>query len=228
MANYLIVGSGSTIGRSVIELLLKEDHSLTTVSRQQSGSYSGQVAHLQLNIMEEVIPHESIPQLDGLVYLPGTINLKPFRTLKPENFRHDLDVNLLGAVSVIQAALPKMKEQSAIVMFSSVAVQAGMPYHSTVAVSKGAVEGLVRSLAAELAPHVRVNAVAPSLVDTNLSQRLINSDEKQKAVRERHPLKTYGQPEDIAEMVTYLLSPKSRWITGQIIGIDGGLSKLRM
>ncbi|MDZ7358758.1 MAG: SDR family oxidoreductase, partial [candidate division KSB1 bacterium] len=169
--------------------------------------------------------------LDGVVYCPGTINLRPFRQLKEEDFLTDFKINALGAVKTIQGTLNRMKkvEQTAsIVLFSTVAVQTGMSYHASIASAKGAVEGLTRSLAAELAPKIRVNCIAPSLTDTPLAARLLGSEEKQQAAAERHPLKRFGQPEDIANLACFLLSDESSWITGQVLHVDGGMSSVRL
>lgn len=168
--------------------------------------------------------------LDGLVYLPGTINLKPFRALKPMDFLHDFEVNVLGAIKVLQAALKALKagENSSVVLFSTVAVAQGMPFHSSIATSKGAIEGLMRALAAELAPSIRVNAIAPSLTATPLASKLLSTPEKMEASAKRHPLQRLGKPEDIAAMAAFLLGKQSSWITGQVFGVDGGLSQLKV
>lgn len=166
--------------------------------------------------------------LDGLVYCPGTINLKPFHRLTEDDFLNDLRVNLLGAVNVIQKVLPNLKDagSSSIVLFSTVAVQTGMGFHASIAASKGAVEGLTRSLASEFAPKIRVNCIAPSLTDTPLAERLLNTPEKRDASAARHPLKAIGNPADIAAAAAFLLSDASSWMTGQILHIDGGMSSI--
>lgn len=168
--------------------------------------------------------------LHGLVYTPGTINLKPFTALKPEDFLADFQLNVLGAIQVIKAALKPLRNAkgSSVVMFSTVAVQLGLNYHTSIATAKGALEGFGRSLAAELASkQVRVNLVAPSLTDTPLAQNLLSTEEKQEASRERHPIGRYGQPEDIARAAVFLLSDDSSWVTGQVLHVDGGLLTLR-
>jgi NAD(P)-dependent dehydrogenase (short-subunit alcohol dehydrogenase family) len=168
--------------------------------------------------------------LDGLVYCPGAVNLKPFARIKPEDFISDYQLQLIGAVKVIQACLPKLKNASnpSIVLFSTVAVQTGFNFHSLVASSKGAVEGLTKALAAEFAPKIRVNCIAPSITDTPLAGALLNSVEKKEANAQRHPLKKIGKPEDLANLAEFLLSEKSGWITGQIIHSDGGMSSLKV
>ncbi|MDZ7765822.1 MAG: SDR family oxidoreductase [Melioribacteraceae bacterium] len=176
---------------------------------------------------------DELPQIsesiDGIVYCPGTINLKPLKSLKIEDFQNDFDVNLLGAVKVIYKYLNNLKsaEKSSIVLFSTVAVQTGMQYHASIASAKGAVEGLTRSLAAEFAPNIRVNCIAPSITSTPLADKLLNNEAKLKASEDRHPLKRIGNAEEIAELVGFLLSDKSGFITGQIIKVDGGISSIK-
>jgi len=181
-------------------------------------------------VLEPTFALDFLPnELDGIVYCPGAIELKPFARISPENFTTDFNLQVLGAIKVVQHCLPQLKKGNApsILFFSTVAVQTGFNFHSQVAVSKGAIEGLTRSLAAELSPTIRVNAIAPSLTETPLAAKLLNSEEKKQANADRHPLKRIGTPSDIAEMAAFLLSSKSAWITGQIIGIDGGMSAIK-
>ena len=168
-------------------------------------------------------------RLDGVVYCPGSIRLKPFARLREQELRDDLDLNLLGAVRTLQAASEPLKrsDRAAVVLFSTVAVGTGMPFHASVAAAKGAVEGLTRSLAAEWAPAIRVNAVAPTITDTPLAGRLLNSDEKRQTAADRHPLKRIATPEDIADAVRWLLTGNSL-VTGQVLQLDAGLSELRL
>jgi len=167
--------------------------------------------------------------LDGVVYCPGSINLKPFHRIKPADFIADYNLQVVGAVKVLQTVLPRLKKSAApsVVLFSTVAVQNGFTFHSQVSSSKGAVEGLVRALSAEFAPKIRVNGIAPSITDTPLASRILGSDEKKEANAQRHPLKKIGQPSDLAEMAVFLLSEKSSWMTGQILHVDGGMSVIR-
>lgn len=164
------------------------------------------------------------------MYCPGTINLKSFSRIGPEEFIADYRLQLVGAVKVIQACLPKLKNaaSSSVVLFSTVAVQTGFPFHSLVASSKGAVEGFTKALAAEFAPKIRVNCIAPSITDTPLAKNLLSSEEKKEASAQRHPLKRIGKPEDLAVLAEFLLSEKSSWITGQVLHIDGGISSLKV
>jgi len=188
------------------------------------------VTHIQHDFSESKPLDLALDSLDGIAYCPGTINLKPFRSLKQKDFEYDFQVNVMGAIQCVQTALPALKKgkSPSIVFFSTVAVNQGMKYHASIATSKGAIEGLTKSLAAELSPDCRVNCIAPSVVDTALAGRILSSPEKKENSANRHPLNKGGEPSDIASMAEFLLSEKSGWVTGQIIGIDGGMSTLRM
>ena len=196
-----------------------------------AASRYGEGAQVVLNNPADALPSEQgLPEvLDGLVYCPGSINLKPFARLSIEDFLSDLSVNLLGAVRSLQVVAPRLKKSScaSVVLFSSVAATLGMPYHASIASSKAAVEGLVKSLAAEWAPHIRVNAIAPSLTDTSLTEKLLNSADKIEAAIKRHPLQKIGNATDIAALASFLLSPSAAWISGQILHADGGLSAIK-
>jgi NAD(P)-dependent dehydrogenase (short-subunit alcohol dehydrogenase family) len=230
MKNYFIVGASSGIGRALSK-------QLTTAGNQVYGTfYKNQPSDVQpnehftfLDANDENLNLDFLPEtIDGLIYCPGSINLLPFARIKPADFIADFNLQVLGAIKVIQAALPKLKKshEPSIVLFSTVAVQTGFNFHSQVALSKGAIEGLTKSLAAEFAPTIRVNAVAPSLTDTNLAAKLLNSDEKRLQNAQRHPLKKIGTPDNIAEVAAFLLSTQAQWITGQIIHVDGGISSI--
>ncbi|MFM7823251.1 MAG: SDR family NAD(P)-dependent oxidoreductase, partial [Bacteroidota bacterium] len=211
--------------------LAGQGHSVTTLSRRNETdlSISG-ITHLQADVTNAQTPLPEISSpINGLVYCPGSITLKPFRSLKADDFINDFQINLLGAVRCIQQYLPRLLETSnpSIVLFSTVAVQSGMAFHASVSAAKGAVEGFGKALAAELAPKVRVNVIAPSLTATPMAEKLTNSEAKLKASEERHPLKRIGQPDEIASMAKYLLSPEAAWVTGQVFHIDGGMSSLK-
>jgi len=229
MKNYVIIGGSSGIGKSLVSLLSSSSRVYATYKEHQqenSETVSYQFYDVTQNDELQNVPEE----IHGLVYLPGTISLRPFNRIKADAFLKDYEVNLVGAVKVIQQLLPNLKKggQSSIVLFSTVAVQTGMGFHSLVASSKGAVEGLTKALAAELAPTVRVNCIAPSLTDTPLAAGLLSSDEKKEASANRHPLKTVGTPEQLAATAKFLLTGDSSWMTGQILHADGGMSSIRM
>jgi NAD(P)-dependent dehydrogenase (short-subunit alcohol dehydrogenase family) len=189
------------------------------------------IRHIAFDVTQDDFPAEAIPdKLKGLAYCPGSIRLRPFARLSPQEFYEDYQINLLGAVVTIKGCLRPLKKAdppSAIVLFSTVAVGTGMPFHASIASAKGAVEGLTRSLAAELAPRVRVNAIAPSLTDTPLANDLLADENKRKAAAERHPLKRTGTPLELANLAEYLITDESSWITGQIYSVDGGMSAIR-
>lgn len=229
MANYLIVGGSSGIGRALVDHLLNDNHQVTVWARERRDLPTGVIFHGVDVTQEDAVAKDLVPDsLDGLAYCPGSIDLKSFRSLKPEAFRAAFELNLVGAVRCLQAAERALKKGSdpAIVLFSTVAVRKGMPFHAAVASAKGAIEGLTRSLAAEYAPKIRVNAIAPSLTDTPLAEKLLSTEDKRQASAERHPLKKVGTAEEVAGLAAYLLSPAAGFITGQIIGQDGGMGSL--
>jgi NAD(P)-dependent dehydrogenase (short-subunit alcohol dehydrogenase family) len=231
MANYLIVGGSSGIGKALVDQLMNEGHQVfATYNTKQSSSNFPNLSYHALNVLDETINLSFLPEkLDGIAFCPGAIALRPFARIQPTDFIADYNLQVVGAIKVIQAALSALKnaEQASIVLFSTVAVQLGLNFHTLVAASKGAIEGLTKSLAAELAPKIRVNAIAPSLTNTPLAAALLNSDQKIEANAERHPLKRVGTPEDISAMAAFLLSPKTSWITGQILSVDGGMGSLK-
>ena len=219
----LIIGGDSAIGKIVASQLVAEGHQVVTTTRRNSDQ-----DQLFFDAESNDPFNHNEASLDGLVYLPGTINLKPFSRLSMDDFLNDFQVNLLGAVNVIQQVLPALKKQpkASIVLFSTVAVSKGLPYHTSTAAAKGAVEGFARALAAELAPKIRVNVIAPSLTDTPLAAKLLANEQRRTASAERHPLHRIGEPQDVATMVSFLLTEKSDWITGQVFAVDGGMSSI--
>lgn len=231
--NFLIIGGSSGIGLAIARQLAKAGHNVFVGSRTAETQATTDSIHpFQFDVLSDPLPAEKLPEsLQGLVYCPGTINLRPFRQLKEEDFLADFRINLLGAVKTIQTVLNPLKkseEPASTVLFSTVAVQTGMAFHASIASAKGAVEGLTRSLAAELAPKIRVNCIAPSLTNTPLAKQLLATPERQKATADRHPLKRYGEPQDIANLACFLLSEESSWITGQVVHVDGGMSSVKM
>jgi 3-oxoacyl-[acyl-carrier protein] reductase len=230
--NILVVGGSSGIGLSLVKLLHQQNANIYVVSRSPSEDWPGDVQYLKLDVTGNLDAVEMFlpQQLHGLVYSVGSINLKPFSRLTAADFLEDFHLNVLGAARMIQQCLKPAKNAggSSIVLISSVAARTGMPYHASVAAAKGAVEGMALSLAAEFAAQqIRVNVVAPSLTDTPLAQNMLSTPEKREAMGKRHPLGKVGQPEDISRAIAYLLSDDSSWVTGQVIGVDGGLGKLK-
>jgi NAD(P)-dependent dehydrogenase (short-subunit alcohol dehydrogenase family) len=231
--NILVVGGTSGIGLALARQLKAQDATVWVASRQPSeGSAGLAVTHVPLDVTGDVGSLTgALPEvLHGLAYCPGTINLKPFPRLTDDDFLRDLQVNVLGAVRVVRAVLPKLKkaDNAGIVFFSTVAARVGMNFHTSVATAKGALEGLTVSLAAELAAsRIRVNAVAPSLTDTPLAGNLLSTPEKRDAADKRHPLGRVGNPDDMAALAALLLSDQGSWLSGQVIHVDGGMSTLR-
>ncbi|WP_438967192.1 SDR family NAD(P)-dependent oxidoreductase [Flavobacterium sp.] len=228
MKNILLIGGSYGIGLALAKEL-QNNNNVFIASRTSEGLENLNVTHLTFDAYTNTLDTSELPEvIDGLVYLPGSINLRPFKGLKIEAFENDLQINFIGLVKVIQAVLPNLiaSKQSSIVLFSSVAASMGMPFHTSVAASKGAIEGFAKALAAEYAPKIRVNVIAPSLTDTPLADKFLNNDVKKEKSSERHPLKRFGQPEDIAQMASFLLSENSSWMSGQILHVDGGMSTL--
>lgn len=225
-----IIGASKGIGLALAQQLAELGHEVYATYAKTAPSLEHQnITWQQFDVLAPT-PLNLPDILDGLVYCPGTIALKPFNRFSTADFQSDYQLQVLGAIQSIQTALPALKksEQAAIVLFSTVAVQQGLPFHSLVSASKGAIEGLTRALAAELAPKIRVNAIAPSLTNTPLAENLLNSDAKREANAARHPLKRVGEAADIAHMAAFLLSDQATWISGQIMHVDGGISSLRV
>ena len=228
--NILIIGGSKGIGLETVNLL-ENDHNVYVASRSKENLENKNITHFTFDVLEDDIDTLDLPeQLDGLVFCPGSINLKPFKMLKPKNFENDIALNFMSLVKITHKLIDKLKasDQASIVYYSTVAVQTGMPFHTSIAAAKGAIEGFARSLAAEYAPKFRVNVIAPSLTDTPLASRLLGNDKKKEKMDERHPLKRVGTPHDIATMTAFLLSDDSSWMTGQVLGVDGGMSSLNV
>ena len=224
--NILLIGGSSGIGLATAKLLT-QNHEVYIASRSSDSLTGLDIHHLPFDVTTDDLSTLDLPaELSGLVYCPGSINLRPFKGLKPEAFEADFQINVMGFVKSLQAVLPKLTTNSSVVLYSTVAVKVGMPFHASVAASKGALEGLGKSLAAELVPKTRVNVIAPSITNTPLADRFLNNEAKMEKSAQRHPLKRVGQADDIAALTRFLLSDESSWMTGQILGLDGGMSTL--
>ena len=213
MKKILLIGSSSDIANY---LLKNNNFEFVCLSSQES----------DFNILDNTT-FPKIDNLDGIVYFPGTVNLRPFSNLRSKDFQKDYEINVLGLVNILKHYQLSLNKNASIVTISSIAAGFGMPFHSSISMCKASVEALIRSLAAEWAPKIRLNCIAPSLVETKMTERLTNSDMKKESIANKHPLKTIGEVSDISNMISFLLSEKSKWITGQTIRIDGGLSTLR-
>lgn len=225
---YIFAGASSAMAIAAASLLRQQGHHVTGISTKQSGN--GYDAFFTVGSYDfGAFPAIEEPA-DGLVYFPGTINLKPFNRYTKDDFLQDYSINALGAAAFVQAYLPNLKKagSGSVVFISTVAVATGMPFHSSIAMAKAALEGLTRSLAAEFAPKIRVNCIAPSLTDTPLSDKFLATPEKRQAAQNRNPARKIGSPADIANAVAFLLTENSAWITGQVLAVDGGMNTLKL
>lgn len=231
--NIVVVGGSHGIGAGIVAGCLAGGAVVTVFSRTPVAEElmsAGAVTHHSLDVLQDDIPAEQLPDtIHGFAYCPGSISLGMLRSVKPQVMRDDFELNVVGAVRSLQAALPGLKAagQSSAVFFGTVAVAQGLPMHTSIAAAKGALEALVRTWAAELAPNVRVNCISPALTNTPLAARLLSSDEKRKSMAARYPLERVGEVEDMAATATFLLGESSGWITGQILRVDGGMSVCR-
>lgn len=227
MKTYIIAGGSNGIGLELVNLLIPQ-HKVVVISRTRGELQDHpNLVHYSYDFSADEALPDLNGKIDGLVYAPGSINLKPFRSLKTFDFQQDWLINFYGAVKFIQHYLPSLNPSSSKVLFSTVAAQTGMAYHTSVAAAKGALESFSKSLAAELAPGTRVNCIAPSLTRTPLADKLISNEARLKAAEERHPLKQIGNPNDIASCALWLLSDQSKFVTAQTFVIDGGISNIR-
>jgi 3-oxoacyl-[acyl-carrier protein] reductase len=227
MKTIIIVGGSKGIGNALVKVLLNS-HKVINISRTEPEINHVNFTHMSCDVISEDLPE--IEKADGLVYCPGSINLKPFARLSIDDFKTDFEINVLGAVKTIQKYLPILKNgnKPSIVLFSTVASKLGMPYHASIATSKSGVEGLVKSLGAELAPIIRINAIAPTVTDTDLASKLLRNEKMIENITERHPLKKFLKPEEVADMVEFLLSEKSASISGQVFEMDCGIVTFKL
>ncbi len=227
MGKYIVVGGSKGIGNAIVNNLLV-NHEVINISRTIPEYSHDNLTHYNCDVISDDLP--DINEADGLVYCPGSINLKPINRLSIDDFKNDFEINVIGAVKTVQKYLPVLKNGTnpSIVFFSTVASDLGMPFHASVAASKSAVEGLTKSLGAELAPIVRVNAIAPTVTDTDLATKLLRNDRMIENMKERHPLKKYLQPKEVADMATFLLSEKAASLSGQIFKMDCGITSFKI
>ena len=222
MKKVLIIGASKGIGKAVAEIM-SDTYELISISRSKPEALKERSLHYSCNVLTDELP--DIEELDGLIYCPGSINLKPFKRITEDDFKQDFDINVLGAVRVIQKYLSALKKGSdaSVVLYSTVAVKMGMPFHASIAVAKAGVEALVKSLGAELSPVIRFNAIAPTITDTSLAEKILRNDTMKQKMRERHPMKSYLDPEDVAAMTEFLISDKSKKVSGQVFEMDCGI-----
>lgn len=227
MKTIIIIGGSRGIGNAVIKTLI-DSHNIINISRTAPELSHANLTHYSCDVLHDELP--TLEAADGLVYCPGSINLKPIARLSLDDFKADFEINVLGAVKSIQKYLPLLKNgyEPSIVLFSTVAAKLGMPFHASIATSKAGVEGLTKSLAAELAPIIRVNAIAPTITDTDLASKLLRNDKMKENITERHPLKKFLNPEEVAGMVEFLLSYKAASISGQVFEMDYGIVSLKI
>ncbi len=222
MKNILLIGGSSGIGYE-LSMKLENDHKVF-VSTRNPDKFSGSNITAQKLDLDEDYNADWLPDsLDGFIYLPGTINLRPFKGLKPSTFIDDFNINILGCVKILQAVLPRLQssESASVVFFSTVAVKLGMPFHSSVSASKGAIEGLTRSLAAEFAPKIRVNAIAPGYILTEINDDFFKTEEGQNYIKSI-PMNRLGLESELDGLLLLLASDASSFMTGSIIPVDGG------
>ena len=222
MRNILIIGGTKGIGKAIIDLLI-EENKITCMSRNVSDYNHENYNHIQLDATLDNFP--DLEKIDSLVYCPGSINLKPISTLSIEDFRNDFELNVIGAVKSIKKYLPLLKkgENPSILLFSTVATKLGMPYHASVSASKSAIDGIVKTLGAELAPKIRINAIAPTITNTELASKILRNEKVLENMIERHPLKKILSADEVAKMAKFLITEDGSSISGQIINMDAGI-----
>ena len=222
MRYILIIGGTKGIGKAIIDLLI-EENKITCMSRNVSDYNHENYNHIQLDATLDNFP--DLEKIDSLIYCPGSINLKPISNLSIEDFRNDFELNVIGAVKSIKKYLPLLKkgENPSILLFSTVATKLGMPYHASVSASKSAIDGIVKTLGAELAPKIRINAIAPTITNTELASKILRNEKVLENMIERHPLKKILSANEVAKMAKFLISEDGSSISGQIINMDAGI-----
>ena len=227
MRKIIIVGGSRGIGNSLLTTLV-ENNNVINISRVQPTLSHTNLTHHTCDVLIGELP--DITEADSIIYCPGSINLKPISRLKLDDFRNDFEINVIGAVKTIQKYLSILKkgDSPSVILFSTVATELGMPYHASVAAAKSAVEGLVKSLGAELAPTIRINAIAPTVTDTDLAAKLLRNEKMIDMITERHPLKKFLNPKEVADMAEFLLSQKAASISGQVFKMDCGIVSFKI
>ncbi|WBX74026.1 SDR family NAD(P)-dependent oxidoreductase [Tenacibaculum pacificus] len=225
MKTIVVVGGSSGIGKAIVNKL-KDTHKIINISRTVPEEHEN-VTHYSCDVLNDELP--VLEDINGLVYCPGSINLKSFTRLKIADFKTDFEINVIGAINTLKAYETSLaKNNGSVVLFSTVASALGMPFHASIATSKSAVEGLTKSLAAEYATKIRFNAIAPTVTDTPLAKRLLRNEKQQESMQDRHPLKKYLTPQEVAGLASYLLSEDASSITGQIIPMDAGIVSVKL
>ena len=227
MKNIVIIGGSKGIGNAILKQVI-ENNKVFNVSRNLPEISHPNLINHQLDILSSELP--DIENVDVLIYCPGSINLKPITSLGIDDFRNDFEINVIGAVKSIQKYLPKLKKGTnpSIILFSTVATKLGMPFHASIATAKSGVEGLVKSLGAELAPSIRINAIAPTITETSLSAAILRNDRMKENMIERHPMKGYLSPEEVAGMANFLISDSAKSISGQVFEMDYGIVSFKL
>ena len=222
MKNIVIIGGTKGIGKSIVGEVV-ENHKVVCLSRNQTDfSHVNYTFH---NFDALVDDYPDLDSVDCLIYCPGSINLKPISTLSLDDFRNDFELNVIGAVRAIKKYLNLLKksDSASILLFSTVATKLGMPYHASVSVAKSGIDGLVKTLGSELAPKVRINAIAPTITNTELASKILRNDKVIENMVERHPLKKILSSNEVAKMASFLISEDASSISGQIFNMDAGI-----
>ena len=222
MKNIVIIGGSKGIGNAIL-LQQLETNLVHNISRNAPEITHPNLKHYALDVLKDSLPE--IEVVDTLIYCPGSINLKPIGSLSIDDFRNDFEINVIGAVKAIQKYLPVLRKGTnpSIVLFSTVAAKLGMPFHASIATAKAGVEGLVKSLGAELASVIRINAIAPTITETTLAAGILRNDRMKENMVERHPMKGYLKPEEVANMANFLISENAKSISGQVFEMDYGI-----